>query len=182
MATTLERLETLEANLTELTKKLSGFEGMLNRVFVTAYQTHQGHQELVQTIEYLQDLSASIAEAAEVKVDDIRKSLNEVRASKERKKVEILVSQNILTETSEATPESVVAVSETFILNDGTQVQESPFKTIELTSANITEELRTSVVGKRVGDTFSVTYDDGTLTCTIQNIYTINKTTDTAAN
>lgn len=198
MATTLDRIESLEKDITsirdmlgtltsgikavqdvsQLNERIERFEGTLNRVFVTSYQTHQGHQEIVQTMEYLQDLVTAVAEAANLQANQIRQALNNVRASKERQKMEILLTQGVISSTEAVTETSVIAVSEVFTLADGTTVNESPFKTIELGSNVLTDEVKATVLGKTVGDTFSVTYDDGVLTCKIEAIYAINQTSN----
>lgn len=198
MATTLDRIESLEKDITsirdmlgtltsgikavqdvsQLNERIERFEGTLNRVFVTSYQTHQGHQEIVQTMEYLQDLITAVAEAANLQANQIRQALNNVRASKERQKMEILLTQGVISSTEAVTETSVIAVSEVFTLADGTTVNESPFKTIELGSNVLTDEVKATVLGKTVGDTFSVTYDDGVLTCKIEAIYAINQTSN----
>ena len=177
MSSTLQKLDDLEVKVTSLTGSAelaaSKFGGIENYLQMLAQRT-MAAEEAVTSLGKV--MSALVSELNDAKLVNQKAILTRIRLADEageKERIKYMEQVNAIKESSEATSNSILIVSQTVTSKDGLTETVSDYRTIELSAPQNGDEIAKEFVGKKVGDVveYKGEAEGGTLYTKIDKIY-----------
>ena len=154
-----------------INKRTSDLGQMDNMIITRLMGLEQSYASITKTI------AATISELTNSKVLNQAAVMNRLRLSdesSEKERVSQLLQMKVIQEVDESAPNSLLVVSQVFKFNQPSDEPDdlvADYRTVDLSSSELTEETRLNYVNKKIGDVVSLDCGDGILYTTIITIY-----------